>query len=155
MNKYTLRGLISCTGLLLAGCQNESTHKMANAHHYDFTGDFARCVPNGTTDEPLHEQEHECARKFYESKKDQLNTAFAEVAAIYEKRSKDHPSDMTREQLEKLMDSQQQFLKWVKKNSKLSNAAYVNDYPYHYYGTMTDYINLRLKHLANLKREIG
>lgn len=154
MYKITLRSLMSCLGLLLAGCQNDSTHKMAKADHYDYTADFANCVPSDPQDQTINEHEHDCARRIYEAKKDRLNTLFSEVSEIYEQRAKEHPSEMTREQLDKLMSSQQQFVKWVKKNSKLTNAGLDRDYPYHYYGTMTDYINLRMKHLQNLKREI-
>lgn len=155
-NKLTVVStiIIAC-GAGVSGCQQESAHRMASAQHYEYTADFAKCIPANLDDTSMAEQEHDCARKFYEAKKEEMNTLFSEVSAIYEERAKDHPNAMAKTQLEKFMNSQEQFAKFVKKNSKWTNAAFVRDYPYHYYGTMTDYINLRVKHLKNLKKELA
>ncbi|GEM_PF-5068873 len=147
-------GLLLACCLGLSGCQNDSAHKMAREQHYDYTSAFAKCIPLELHDQTLAEHEHDCARQYYEAKKDEMNTLFAQVSAAYEERVKENPTEMNKAQLDKLMTSQQQFTKLVKKNAKLSNAAFIKDYPYHYYGTMTDYINLRVKHLNNLKKEL-
>jgi len=105
-------GLLLACCLGLSGCQNDSAHKMAREQHYDYTSAFAKCIPLELHDQTLAEHEHDCARQYYEAKKDEMNTLFAQVSAAYEERVKENPTEMNKAQLDKLMTSQQQFTKF-------------------------------------------
>jgi uncharacterized protein YecT (DUF1311 family) len=139
----------------LTGCQNNGSTEMDGYQHYDYTNAFIKCIPTDLKDKTLAEHEHDCASSQYKARKEELNRLYSEVSAAYEQRAKDQPSTITQKQFDKLQTSQQRFLKFLKNNSKLSNAAFMSSYPYNYYGTMTDYINVRIRHLNNLKRELG
>jgi hypothetical protein len=154
LNLGVAAGLVFA-GLSLTGCQDCHKQVASNEGHYDFTSAYATCIPGDASDKTLAEHQHDCAYEHYKDKKEELENLYTEVAALYQDQAKRYPTEMHKAQLDKLMSSQEHFLKFVKWNAKMSNAAYTNNYPYHYYGSMTDYINLRIKHLNNLREELG
>lgn len=150
--------LFTICGLGLAGCcstpERTSNQAADVTGQYDFTSAYTACIPNRGDDVSQSEQEHDCAYAQYKERKEELQELYQEVLNLCQARVKQESSGIQQSQLENLIDSQENFRKFLKHNAQLSNAAYTNNYPYNYYGTMTDYINVRMRHLSNLKREI-
>jgi hypothetical protein len=150
--RSTAKGLFVLGSLTLAGCQNSADLTYKANQNYDFTEDFQHCIPKAVDGQTLGEQEHDCAEKIFDEKKEQMDSLFKEVEGLYRNRAEKSP--WCSKDHNKLITSQNRFNKFIKNNSKLTNMAFARSYPYNYYGTMVDYINVRMKHLKHLMNEM-
>jgi hypothetical protein len=93
----------------------------------------------------------ECERKCYEAqyvkKKNELKDVYNEFVEKYQKVCRtDHPQ-LAEERLQKMAEQEYDFERFLNLYAEKNACLYCRSSAYHYYGSLIDMINLRIKHL--------
>jgi ankyrin repeat protein len=93
----------------------------------------------------LAEIEHERYQEAYECKKYELKCAFELLMGFYRTNFKN--GKIRQDRIRNLQEQEQNFEKFIASYTEKNASLYLRDYPYNYYGTLIDMINLRIKHI--------
>ncbi len=148
--RYSSKGFYAFGCLILGACS--SSKEMTYTASYDYHAEFNRCSPKNLETMNAVEKEHTCASSAFEARKQEMDRLYKEVVALYKKQEKLNENS---DKLEEFKTSQARFNKFIKKDAKLTNTAFRTSYPYNYFGSMTDYVNTRIRHLQRLKNELA
>lgn len=119
----------------------------SNFSKYGYAISYNRCVAQSLSDKTQAEIEHECARLSFEEKRKEMETKVKKIVSFYEKSNR-------KGEAEKFTKSQNNFMYFLNKYGELYAFQFLRTYPYHFYGSMIDLINLRLSHLEILSNEL-
>ncbi len=132
---------------ILAFLLNHSSQAEAQTdthlYKYGYPKSYERCIEQPISGKTQAEIEHDCARLSFEEKQKEMETKVNKLVSIYEKSNR-------RSELDKLRTLQNNFMSFLKTYGELHASSFLRTYPYHFYGSRIDLINLRLSHLEIL-----
>ncbi|MDR2598580.1 MAG: ankyrin repeat domain-containing protein [Holosporales bacterium] len=94
----------------------------------------------------LAEIEHERYKLEYARKKYELKCAVELLIESYRANFKN--DKIKQSHIKKIQEQEQNFENFITSYAEQNASLYLRSYPYHYYGTLTDMINLRIRHLV-------
>jgi hypothetical protein len=95
----------------------------------------------------LAQYEGEYYKGRYVSKKAELKKVYEEFVVLYKKTyGHEHP-ETTENRLQKIAAQEEDFERFIESYAEKNSCLYGRSWNYHYYGTLVDMIDLRIKHL--------
>ncbi|MBX9620443.1 MAG: C12orf4 family protein [Alphaproteobacteria bacterium] len=154
-----LLSLLCFNNFCLASEKNEELNYVYNQYEHGYPKTYQACIAQSLKEKNQAEIEHICAQESFEIKLKDLDSAFHNVAALYKKwiqTSNDQEIKKNWEnRLQNLQTSQKRFAIFLKEYGKSYAFPFLRLYPYHFYGSMIDLINIRILHLEILLRELN